>query len=56
MVWSGISVTTGGSLSEDTLMVNASVALKSTPPFSVPPSSLKLTNTVALPLSLAAGV
>ena len=46
----------GASLTAVTVMVKVWVALVSTPPLAVPPSSWMLTVTVAVPLALAAGV
>ena len=46
----------GASLTAVTVIVKVCVALVSTPPLAVPPSSVIVTVTVAVPLALAAGV
>ena len=55
-VWSAPLVKLGASLTAVTVMVKVWVALLSTPPLAVPPSSWMLTVTMAEPLALAAGV
>ncbi len=46
----------GASLTAVTVIVNVCVALVSSPPFAVPPLSLRKTETVADPFALVAGV
>jgi len=55
-VWSEPAVNDGTSFTAVTVIVNVWSALVSTPPLAVPPSSLRLTVTVAEPFASAAGV
>jgi len=56
VIWSAPTVKLGTSLTAGTLIVKVCTAEVSTPPLAVPPSSCSATETVALPLALAAGV
>ena len=53
---SGPLVNDGTSLTGVTVIVNVWIALSSSPPLPVPPSSVSLTLTVEVPLASAAGV
>ena len=55
IVWSAPFVKLGGSLTAVIEIVNAFVVV-SLPPFAVPPESCKVTVTVVVPFSFAAGV